>query len=69
VPALLLDFVVASLIRGDQSGEQILAEMVDALIQTEAGNQKQFLRIGTLLATVGFDRQPIMIQAKYSQFN
>ena len=65
VPALLLDFVLVSLVRGDHAGgEQILAELVDALLQQEAGNQGQFLAIGRLLATVAVDRQPLLIQAK-----
>ena len=64
LPTLLLDFVYSSLILGDSQGEQILSELVDALLVTEASNQRQFVRFGSLLATIALDRQSIAVQAK-----
>jgi len=49
---------------GDIQGEQILTEFVDAMLLTEASNQSQFLRIGSLLASIALDRKNITTQAK-----
>nr|CAD2161485.1 unnamed protein product [Meloidogyne enterolobii] len=64
LPILFLDFVYSYLILGDIQGEQILAEFVDAMLLTEASNQSQFLRIGSLLASIALDRKNITTQAK-----
>uniref|UniRef100_A0A914N707 Tetratricopeptide repeat protein n=1 Tax=Meloidogyne incognita TaxID=6306 RepID=A0A914N707_MELIC len=64
LPILFLDFVYSYLILGDIQGEQILTEFVDAMLLTEASNQSQFLRIGSLLASIALDRKNITTQAK-----
>ncbi|KAL3111585.1 hypothetical protein niasHT_019932 [Heterodera trifolii] len=65
IPALLLDFVLTTLIHGEMStGETILRDLVEALIKTEGSNQRKLIEIGTILCSVMIDRETIAEQAK-----
>lgn len=57
--------MLAILIRGEgRPGEQLLAELVDTLLQVEGSNQRKLITVGTLLATVMVDRKGIAEQAR-----
>uniref|UniRef100_A0A914HIV8 Tetratricopeptide repeat protein 21B n=1 Tax=Globodera rostochiensis TaxID=31243 RepID=A0A914HIV8_GLORO len=65
IPALLLDFVLTSLIHGENvTGEPILNELVEALTQTEGSNQRKLIEIGLFLSSVMVDREKIAEQAR-----